>query len=123
MAEMTNVCEDPNQTDFELIEDELEKQSYNSEQNQGDIEDSDTDELNMKKGDLKPEIFKKKDNPDQYFGRWTNVEHQAFVKVYKKFGLKWSYLEAAIKTRNRIQIRSHAQKYLKSLRKKVELER
>jgi SHAQKYF class myb-like DNA-binding protein len=49
--------------------------------------------------------------PGQTAGRWTNEEHQAFLRGLKIYGREWKKVAEAIPTRTSAQIRSHAQKY------------
>lgn len=43
-------------------------------------------------------------------GRWTRAEHEKFMDALEKYGRDWQKIEKKIKTRNLLQIRSHAQK-------------
>ena len=44
-------------------------------------------------------------------GRWTNEEHDNFLKGIEIFGTKWKKVKTLIKTRALVQVRSHAQKF------------
>ena len=46
-------------------------------------------------------------------GRWSKYEHKLFVKYLSIYGRNWKKISRLIKTRNTIQIRSHAQKFFK----------
>jgi len=48
-------------------------------------------------------------------GRWTESEHTVFLKGMAKFGRQWSQISDAIPTRTAVQVRTHAQKYLKKV--------
>mmetsp|Transcript_20433 Transcript_20433/g.64246 ORF Transcript_20433/g.64246 Transcript_20433/m.64246 type:complete len:277 (+) Transcript_20433:155-985(+) len=51
-------------------------------------------------------------------GRWSMAEHKRFVEGLQKFGRrKWIRIAEHVGTRTVIQVRSHAQKYFKKLRK------
>lgn len=43
-------------------------------------------------------------------GRWSQVEHDKFMRGLEKYGKNWSAIQRRIKTRTITQIRSHAQK-------------
>lgn len=43
-------------------------------------------------------------------GRWTRAEHDKFMDALEKYGRDWHKIQKKIKTRNLLQIRSHAQK-------------
>jgi hypothetical protein len=50
-------------------------------------------------------------------GKWTEREKIIFIKEFIENGNEWNRLEDCIKTRNRGQIRSHAQKFFERLSK------
>ena len=66
--------------------------------------------------------MKSEQNKNPVKGRWTEVEHQAFLDSLRKYGKDWYRVEEAIGTRNSAQIRSHAQKFLYRMEKEPELE-
>ena len=43
-------------------------------------------------------------------GRWTKTEHERFLKGLERYGRDWVSVQKVVKTRNLIQVRSHAQK-------------
>lgn len=49
-------------------------------------------------------------------GKWTEEEHQRFLKALELYGNTWKKVEAYIGTRSTAQIRSHAQKHFRRLR-------
>lgn len=62
------------------------------------------------------------DNRNGEKGRWTQEEHQLFVKGMlfwnlgiEEFGKNWKKIGQIVPTRTGAQIRSHAQKYFKKL--------
>ena len=44
-------------------------------------------------------------------GRWTSLEHEAFLRALKVYGREWKKIATVIPNRTSAQIRSHAQKY------------
>ena len=59
------------------------------------------------------------DNPNKNInsGRWTYEEHIKFIESLVNYGKKWENIQKYIGTRNCRQIRSHAQKFFRSLKK------
>jgi len=45
-------------------------------------------------------------------GRWTSEERALFATAFQRHGRNWVKVSNVVKTRNPIQVRSHAQKYL-----------
>ena len=57
---------------------------------------------------------------DQFnMGRWTEEEHQKFLKGIIDYGNNWKMVEQLIKTRSSSQARSHAQKYFVKVKNKI----
>jgi SHAQKYF class myb-like DNA-binding protein len=50
-------------------------------------------------------------------GRWSTGEHNRFRNALIKYGRKWSKVAQFVGTRTDAQARSHAQKYLRKLKK------
>eukprot|EP00474_Spongospora_subterranea_P010644 CRZ11102.1 hypothetical protein [Spongospora subterranea] len=48
---------------------------------------------------------------------WTDEEHDLFLEALQLFEREWKQIEAHIKTKTVIQIRSHAQKYFQKMQK------
>ena len=48
-------------------------------------------------------------------GRWTEDEHQRFLKAYELHGKNWKLIQQCVGTRSAAQSRSHAQKYFRRL--------
>lgn len=46
-------------------------------------------------------------------GRWSQEEHNKFLLGLKIFGKNYNLIQNLIKTRTKVQIRSHSQKYFK----------
>lgn len=53
----------------------------------------------------------------QSSGRWTEEEHQAFLRGLHTYGREWKKVASHIPTRTSAQVRSHAQKYFAKLQK------
>jgi SHAQKYF class myb-like DNA-binding protein len=60
---------------------------------------------------------KHSDTETERSGRWTEVEHNAFLEGLEMYGKKWKKVSRHIKTRSVIQTRTHAQKYYLMLNK------
>lgn len=54
-------------------------------------------------------------------GRWTDEEHELFLKGLAIYGRRWKKIAGFISTRNTVQVRSHAQKYEMKLAKAHDL--
>ena len=54
-------------------------------------------------------------------GRWTHEEHQKFVEAIFIYGNDWKIVQKHIGTRTSTQARSHAQKFLIRLKKKLQI--
>lgn len=63
---------------------------------------------------------KRKLRDGQSNGRWTEGEHQAFLKGMQKHGREWKKVAIDIPTRTSAQVRSHAQKYFAKIQKQQE---
>ncbi len=55
----------------------------------------------------------------QEHGHWGRDEHQRLLKALERHGNQWKKVEKAVGTRDRDQIRSHAQKYFQKQRRHV----
>ena len=75
-----------------------------------------------------PEFFLKKKtyrfNVEKYIeknclktGRWSPKEHLAFLDILDKYGADWKKANALIGNRTSIQIRTHANKFFKKLKR------
>ncbi len=53
-------------------------------------------------------------------GRWTEEEHNTFVKCYEMIGRDWKTISKCIPTRSIVQVRTHAQKYFEQIRRNTE---
>ena len=62
-------------------------------------------------------LQKQKEEKKFSIGRWTKQERIKFAEALYHFGMDWNKINAYISTRNIIQLRSHAQKFLKKLKK------
>lgn len=50
-------------------------------------------------------------------GRWTEDEHQLFLQGLEQHGKSWKKIACVVKSRNAVQVRTHAQKHFKKLAK------
>jgi len=55
-------------------------------------------------------------------GRWKADEHNKFLSAIIEYGNDWKLVQKCIKSRSSTQARSHAQKFLLKLRKKLKIE-
>lgn len=56
----------------------------------------------------------------QSTGRWTEEEHQVFLRGLHTYGREWKKVASHIPTRTSAQVRSHAQKYFAKLQREEE---
>jgi SHAQKYF class myb-like DNA-binding protein len=52
---------------------------------------------------------------NQNKGKWTQAEHEAFLKGFELYGNNWNMISTIVTTRTSMQIKTHAQKYHASL--------
>ena len=45
-------------------------------------------------------------------GRWTDQEHELFLEALKLYGKDWEEIQAHVGTRDIVNVRAHAQKFL-----------
>ena len=99
----------------------LKKEKKNSSRNQKNIGDINTLQKSSNKKKLNKE-FDKEENIDNIessnekeikykTGRWTEEEHENFLKGLIEYGNDWKMVQKKVKTRSSSQSRSHAQKY------------
>ena len=55
-------------------------------------------------------------------GRWKQIEHEKFLEAIIMYGNDWKCVDKFIKTRSSTQARSHAQKFLLKLKKKLKIQ-
>ena len=48
---------------------------------------------------------------DKNFGKWTDDEHERFLRGLELYGRKWSKIANFVQSRSSVQVRTHAQKY------------
>ena len=48
---------------------------------------------------------------DKNFGKWTDDEHERFLRGLELHGRKWSKIANFVQSRSSVQVRTHAQKY------------
>ena len=53
-------------------------------------------------------------------GRWNEEEHQKFIEGILEYGNEWKSVQKIVKTRSSTQARSHAQKFVLSIKKLME---
>jgi len=70
--------------------------------------------ITFKRGNSKS--VKKSNDNSVSKGRWTQKERILFAFALYKFGTDWKKIKNYISTRNMIQLRSHAQKFLEKLK-------
>lgn len=64
-------------------------------------------------------IVNKKDEPSYNTGAWNKEEHDLFIEGHKQLGRNWSQISSTyVKTRNRMQVANHAQKFFQKEIKK-----
>ena len=49
---------------------------------------------------------------DKNFGKWTDDEHERFLRGLELYGRKWSKIANFVQSRSSVQVRTHAQGYL-----------
>jgi SHAQKYF class myb-like DNA-binding protein len=52
---------------------------------------------------------------DESAGRWSNEEHDRFLRGLDIYGKKWTKVAEVVGTRSTVQVRSHAQKYFQKM--------
>jgi SHAQKYF class myb-like DNA-binding protein len=52
---------------------------------------------------------------DESAGRWSNEEHDRFLRGLDVYGKKWTKVAEVVGTRSTVQVRSHAQKYFQKM--------
>ena len=57
------------------------------------------------------------EEPQQTTGRWSKQEQERFEEALQLHGRSWKEVSQHVGTRTMVQVRSHAQKYFKKLRK------
>ena len=67
-------------------------------------------------------IHSNKRNEKLNSGRWKPNEHDKFLEAIIIYGNDWKLVQKCIKSRSSTQARSHAQKFLLKLRKKLKIE-
>lgn len=68
-----------------------------------------------------PMIPRKTNNSIINTGRWKEHEHKKFLEAIILYGNDWKCVHKYIKSRSSTQARSHAQKFLLKLRKKLKI--
>src|SRR5690606_23037215 len=69
-----------------------------------------------------PPVIRKKPLSERInSGRWKESEHKKFLEAIIYFGNDWKCVHKFIKSRSSTQARSHAQKFLLKLRKKLKI--
>jgi hypothetical protein len=66
--------------------------------------------LDNKSQTMFPKVEKKS------IGKWSAIEHAAFLSGYAMYGKDWNKISAWVKTRTAVQTRMHGQSYFKLLR-------
>lgn len=67
-------------------------------------------------------VYYNKKNEKLNSGRWKEIEHKKFLEAIIIHGNDWKLVQKCIKSRSSTQARSHAQKFLLKLRKKLKIE-
>ena len=111
------------------IAEEKEPRSYSSSQNNSSSEPfpkmSVSTTPSCSPSEAVPKKKQRKSNKSspkegQTTGRWTDEEHQAFLRGLHTYGREWKKVASHIPTRSSAQVRSHAQKYFSKLQKEEE---
>jgi SHAQKYF class myb-like DNA-binding protein len=63
-------------------------------------------------------VAEKVSSGEEKIGRWTEEEHQIFLKGLEIHGKQWKTIASMIGTRTVVQVRTHAQKYFQKLERK-----
>jgi len=66
---------------------------------------------------LRRKSGEKREEPplEKQHGRWSPKEHDRFLEALKLFGKNWEKIEKHVRSRDVVNIRAHAQKFLVKL--------
>lgn len=53
-------------------------------------------------------------------GKWTNTEHNSFLNLVELFGRDWKKISNVLETRTETQVRSHAQKFVSKIYRRLD---
>ena len=62
-------------------------------------------------------------NSKFHTGRWTDDEHNQFIKGILEYGNEWKMVQKIIKTRSSTQARSHAQKFFLKIKNTIKTQK